>query len=303
MIYIEILIANFTPVCYNHLEVNPMSINYIYSRNELTFTHTIDATPNQEHFEMHAHSFYELYYFISGNGHYFIEGTEYPLQSGSLLLMRANETHKLTIESTTPYERISLHFPSSILLAIDPELKLLDAFNNRPIGTWNLYLPNELDCDVKTHLLGMVTQSKTEYRQRLAIVSRLGCLLYDINECFHKNRQHLPIEVANDTISQVIDFINANLMNAWNLSDLASQFFISKSYLNRKFKQVTGSTVWDYVLIKRLMIARETIRNGTPATLAFKSCGFNDYSTFYRQYKQRFGVSPNEDKINAMNAT
>ena len=81
-----------------------------------------------------------------------------------------------------------------------------------------------------------------------------------------------------------------------SLDLLAKRFFLSKSYLNQQFRQATGTTIWDYVLLKRLMQARSAIRSGVPATEAFRARGFNDYSSFYRRYKGRFGVAPNADR-------
>ncbi|MBO5783869.1 MAG: helix-turn-helix transcriptional regulator, partial [Clostridia bacterium] len=56
----------------------------------------------------------------------------------------------------------------------------------------------------------------------------------------------------------------------------------------------TGSTVWEYVTIKRLIRAREIIGAGTSPTEAAGACGFNDYSAFYRASRRQFGHSPRE---------
>ena len=47
--------------------------------------------------------------------------------------------------------------------------------------------------------------------------------------------------------------------------------------------------------IKRLTAAREKIRSGEAAQYAAESCGFGDYSTFYRAYVKYFGRSPKCD--------
>ena len=69
----------------------------------------------------------------------------------------------------------------------------------------------------------------------------------------------------------------------------------SVSQLNRVFKSATGFSVWEYITGKRLASARNLIRAGVPATHAFTSCGFNDYSSFYRLYVKKFGVPPKAD--------
>jgi AraC-like DNA-binding protein len=53
-----------------------------------------------------------------------------------------------------------------------------------------------------------------------------------------------------------------------------------------------GNTVYDYILSKRLILFNEKVKSGVPVVLASLDCGFNDYSSFYRLYKKRFGVCP-----------
>ena len=52
-------------------------ILYSYSENHVTIHHTIDRRPNEDDFPMHAHRHCELFYFISGNGYYTVEGVDY----------------------------------------------------------------------------------------------------------------------------------------------------------------------------------------------------------------------------------
>ena len=49
---------------------------------------------------------------------------------------------------------------------------------------------------------------------------------------------------------------------------------------------------WEYIVLKRLVLARSMILDGVPVSDAAKDCSFQDYSTFYRAFKQEFGISP-----------
>ncbi|MDD4699306.1 MAG: AraC family transcriptional regulator [Oscillospiraceae bacterium] len=273
-----------------------MSTLYTYSHNNLLISHSLDEHPDTNKFSMHAHDSNEIFYFISGHGKYAVEGNMYDLYPGCIMIMRANETHKLHIEPDLPYERIVINFAPSIIMPLDPEMHLLESFLDRPNGQWNRYSPDELDFDAGKYIKGMILPKESEYNQRLAITSRLICLLYDLSTHFHKTRQKETSNTPRDMIADVVDYINTNLFGDWNLDMLSAHFYISKSYLNRIFKNSTGCSIWNYVLIKRLMVARESIRNGTPITTVYRACGFNDYSTFFRRYRNHFGVSPKDDK-------
>jgi AraC-like DNA-binding protein len=45
---------------------------------------------------------------------------------------------------------------------------------------------------------------------------------------------------------------------------------------------------------RRLNLARREIFLGAKATAVYTQCGFSDYSTFYRAFKQEFGISPRQ---------
>ena len=61
------------------------------------------------------------------------------------------------------------------------------------------------------------------------------------------------------------------------------------------FKKSQGCTLRAYVMTKRLLWARQKIMEGALAGEVSYLCGFKEYSTFYRQYKKIFGVSPKMD--------
>ncbi len=57
---------------------------------------------------------------------------------------------------------------------------------------------------------------------------------------------------------------------------IEQNFYFSRSYLNRIFKKATGSTILDYVIVKRLMKARNLILSGKPAPAALL-CGITHF--------------------------
>ena len=58
---------------------------------------------------------------------------------------------------------------------------------------------------------------------------------------------------------------------------------------------MTGTTVWDYILTKRLIAAKDMLMNGYRPNIVSEKCGWEDYSAFYRAYKLHFGVAHKED--------
>lgn len=266
-----------------------------YHDDDLHIHHTCDEIPLQSGFVLHAHRNYELYYFISGTGHYSVEGTEYPLTPGCLLVLRDGEVHTPHMYGKEPYERMSINFNPERMPALSEELRSL--FCNRPLGKDNYYLPGE-DChafiDACMRRLCQGGEDSNYKAHAETLLMNVLLELYRI-KCRGESEQVVkaPVPDSNaEIVSRIIGYINENLTTIENLDVLEQEFFFSKSYINRMFKRSTGSSVWDYIVLKRLLLSRTMLREGKQAGLVAAECGFSDYSSFYRQFKNRFGVSP-----------
>lgn len=265
---------------------------FSYRDEDLYCHHTVDPHPNSDEFTMHAHEGMEIFYFISGEGSYLVEGNLYPLAPHDILILRPAETHKLNISAEVPYERISIHFSLGWLRGVDPEGRLLQPFLDRPLGYGNRF-PGEMDpggdlrrifenfrfehiSDVPLNVMGRVLQLLTALSG-----------LYEAETLQPHPEQGLE--------RQLVSYVNDHLFEDISLQSVSDGFFRSRSQIGRIFHKATGSSLWEYVTIKRLMAARAMIQRGEPAGRAAASCGFSDYSTFFRAYKAQFGHAPRED--------
>lgn len=62
--------------------------------------------------------------------------------------------------------------------------------------------------------------------------------------------------------------------------------------MNKVFRKATGTTVFDYLLHKRITAAQQLLITGYSAQEAASQAGFGDYSSFYRAYTRINGHSP-----------
>ena len=264
---------------------------FSYRDGDLYSHHSLDRDPEPEGFSMHAHEWMEVLYFLSGSGSCLVEGTLYPLQQGDILLMRAAETHKVVISPDAPYERIAIHFSAGLLASLDPEGKLLRPFLERPLGRRNLY-PAAADPEGKLRaaLADFTLDGVADVR--LNLLGRLLVLLTGLAAAF--DREQGPVD-DHDLPGQVVAYVNRHLFEDISLQTVADRFYRSRSQISRIFRQATGSSLWDYVTLKRLLAARAMIQRGEPAGAACIACGFADYSSFFRAYRRQFGHGPKED--------
>lgn len=267
---------------------------FSYRDGELYSHHSLDPVPDPDAYPMHVHEMMEIYYFISGKGAYLVEGSAYPLEPGDIMIMRASETHRLTISPTEPYERIAIHFSPALLADIDPEGRLLRPFLERPLGQFNHYSIRDPRC---AQLQGVFREFTFEkiHDVRLNLLGRLLMFLTALNGAFDTSGSTY---IPQDTLpGQIVRYVNSHLFEQLSLQSVADHFYRSRSQISRIFHQATGSSFWEYVSIKRLLAARAMIQRGEKAGNAALVCGFADYSVFYRAYKNYFGHAPKDDAL------
>ena len=257
----------------------------------LTLGHRIINNPTQADFHMHAHNNHEIICFLSGDAEYFVEGNRYNMQRGDLVLMRKSESHYLITKSSATYERYVVNFDLPFLAEIDPDRQLLKTFEDRPLGKFNHYSAALFPDNRWVYYFEKMDQCPNKQGK----LSYLLALLQELSECYETVKNATQLERV-DPVAAVVSYINQNLTKELSLSLLCDRVYISKAHLNRIFKQSTGSTVWKYIVIKRLLMARELLYAGKEPTEVYTLCGFQDYTTFFRDYKKHFGVSPKHDQ-------
>ena len=184
----------------------------------------------------------------------------------------------------------------ALLEDLDPRGLLLHPFHDRELGENNQYEERAIDIRfIEACLLKMDKADPLTDYGYLLMRSNLYAALCEVYKGFQcVERLDLSNCASGDLMYEVIRYINQNLSADLSLPMLEKRFFISRQYLNQRFKKATGTTVWDYILTKRLILANQLMDEGEPATSAAFASGFCDYSSFYRAYKAKFQVSPRQ---------
>lgn len=253
---------------------------------------TLDPDPVNNS-PMHTHDHIEIYYFISGNCTYMIEGTAYLLKPHDILFKRPLEAHMLVINSRdVPYERVGISIPLELFRAIDPDNTLFEAMMSRPLGTGNRFTSADFGHNLCTEMMNRLANNGGNM-DRTEILS---ILLFVSSEASRVLRHKRVAGRPSDVSTRLIDYVNEHLFSDISLEAVSNAFFLSQSQINRLFKANTGSSLRQYITVKRLLTARDRIRSGVSAVEACFSCGYNDYSAFYRAYIKQFGHPPQDDK-------
>jgi YesN/AraC family two-component response regulator len=96
-------------------------------------------------------------------------------------------------------------------------------------------------------------------------------------------------------IRKAINFIDFNYAEQITLDKIAESVSFNYAYLSSQFKKETGSTVIDYINMKRIQKA-VTLLSTTTLSIGeiAEKCGFVDDTYFTRVFKKKQGVSPRE---------
>ena len=274
-----------------------MSDFFHYYYDRLWIDHNFSPDPHKETLYMHAHDMLEIFYFISGDVEFSVEGNIYKLEPDDIIIIRSAEVHCIKTNPGVPYERVTIHMYPTYFSKFCPEYKeLLAPFFQRRVGIYNQYRGSQFASNHwKECLNAILTSSKESFNERLYIDANLLSFLVELNLAYSKRDLSEEKTEINELSLKIINYINNNLFTPISVHSISEKFHVSEAHLNRIFNKATGSPVWKYIRVKRLIAAREQICAGVPAMDACMSCGFGDYSAFFRAYKAMFSSTPQED--------
>lgn len=234
----------------------------------------------------HFHNDYEILYFVKGDVHYFIEGVDYWLTNGGLLLIPPGVLHGIKECGDGAYERCVINIQEST--------DELTSTLVKRVFEGERYYTNASEFGIQQAIEELLESDDCGVECAAAVY--IQALLLKILKMKAKTKGAVPVISVSKAVADIIEYINENFTEKITLDELSAKFFISKHHLNKTFKKGTGVTVLEYIIVKRIYHAQAMIKRGVPATQAAELSGFSDYSSFYKAYVKRFEHSPMKDK-------
>lgn len=248
---------------------------------------------------IHHHDFYEVIYVMEGEFSSLVDNRTYHLKKGDFLLIPRNVMHNYHyVEGKHERSRrIVLWISKGMLERLgDGEMELEGCF---PEGGDCAYhfplhyeeiLRNLLVKAVMTEipdLNGVEGKHIFDKAQLMLFFLYLNALCAGDSFYFAKEES-----VHHELVQKVNEYIEAHMSEAILLEELAESVHMSKYYFLRRFKELTGLTVHSYLNNKRLIRACEELKKGIPVGEVWGVCGFMDYSSFLRNFRKEYGMSP-----------
>ena len=248
----------------------------------------------------HYHDFDKITFFLGGKVTYMVEGVTYFLKPWDILLVQHNLIHKPIIDVSEPYERVVLWLGEEWLASRSQAgAKLAACFDITREQGFHLLRPDgerRMEYMQTIQHLGEALRAKGFGSKQLADIL-CQKLLIDINRdllAANTAKEETDSYRVDPKMEEILRYISSHLKEDLSVDTLAQNFYISRYYLMHRFKDVTGYTLHQYIIQKRLFKAGELIRAGAPIMKAAEEAGFSEYSTFLRAFQNTFHMSPKE---------
>ncbi len=239
------------------------------SAPKLRYCERFDDASRMWNFSRHSHPYIELMYFMEGEGGLEASGTRMSANLYDVVVYPANWEHQ---EEPARERRREI-----ICLWIDlPELKLDE-----------LIRVHDYDNSLGRMFSGIHREAKRERPEPLVLELYMKLLLTVLLrgrvEAFEKRTP----------LSYVFQYISQHFAEPITLGQLAELEHISKSYLSRQFKRLTGQTVISYLNRQRIETAKQLLSGSTESVNEIAcQVGFESPKYFYRAFRNLTGESP-----------
>lgn len=248
--------------------------------------------------EVHHHDFYEVYFLLSGTVSYWVEGRIIRMNPGDILFINPMELHRPMPDPTQPVcERFVLWIDGEYLKKLStPQLQLNSCFDSTRPGYSHRIRPSGAERAALTARMGELVQES--YSKDLGSdLSAQGILLQLIVQLNRLARQTQGIredEQLSELVQGAMAYIGEHIHTSLSLEEIAGHLFVSKYHLSHAFSGEVGISVYRYIMLRRLLLARQLLMAGESAGQVCRACGFSDYTAFYRAFKSEYGISPRE---------
>lgn len=238
----------------------------------------------------HSHRRIELWCLLQGRASMMVEGTEYPLSPGDLVILRPGEVHTPVVDDSVPFGRAGVVFDPALFDTLCENDSLWEPAYNREPGTRNLYRAQDLDRDIRYYYNQMRKPGKDS---RLNVMLNILLIMRHIQSAYA--RKEFSEGIAGEPAQKILQYIGSHLNEELSLQSICQALFISSAQLERTVKKATGVSVGKYIAAKRMSLARDLILNGQRPTQICAACGYPNYASFFRAYTKYFGHTPKQE--------
>lgn len=218
---------------------------------------------------------------LSGQGRIQVGAQSHAARQGDVFLLPAGHYHEVSAHPEHPerWRYIWLNISGGWFLRMLEAYRLLSRYVIRDSGAESLFREA---VDIAVHRTAEQAQSELQVLLMRMIVR--------FSDAMRKSGE--PFSSAVQTIKQYLD---NSILRAFDPAELASRTGLSSRQMNRLFKRETGSTVYSYLLDRKIESAKLMLLDTElPISAIGDRLGYGDPHYFSNLFQSKTGVRPSQ---------
>ncbi len=279
------------------MDIKNFVLSYYKNSSEDFHIHRVEKSVEAQ--KPHTHDYFQIYYVISGSLEHFVENESSILLQGNMFIIPPKALHFIAPNENTVFYSFSF-MPSFISgkngagSLVEGFLKTLQTEKIHPkvlINSENVfYVEGIMEHILREFLEKPIGYKDTVRAYSLVLLTILARNYFETKEdsakyAFKSNKQF---------VLHCIDYIEKNYTDDLSLEEMLKHSGMSRGNFCTLFSELTGHSFNSYLNLCRIKKATEYIDRGYKITSIYGLCGYNDFSTFFRNFKKVMGISPNE---------
>lgn len=251
-------------------------------------------------YAQHFHDSYEIAYYVKADIKCFVSDTLVEIRDGDILFIKEFDIHKFFYNDDVAYIRYNIHFKQTFIADLLKSLKIdsVDRLLNRSPSiklTPTLQQKAEIESILKLSHGNLNSQplSQVYLIALLDLIHKIGTVNKPVQ--YHSQKDQI--------VKDIIKYVDQNYMSSIDLVLLEKQLHLSKYYLCHTFKEITQTSINQYVQLRRASEAQKMLiyTNKTISDICYE-CGFQNEQHFYRVFKKIANTTPARYRVTMMEA-
>ncbi len=285
------------------MDIKNFVLSYYKNSADDFYVHRVEKAVEAR--KPHTHDYFQIYYVLRGKLLHYVEKDYSSLSIGDMFIIPPGVKHYIDPEEGAAFyvfsfmpdyfgeqnvsNKLALNFLKSLqinaqkgirpkIVVPDDELftvenifeRAIKEFSNKPFGYSET---------IRAYALLLVSLVARHYFESVGA---------EISNHFETSREY---------VLYCVKYIEENFTENISLEDITHRFAMSKSCFCKLFAEITGHSFNNYLNMCRVKKSTEYIKEGYKITAIYGLCGYNDFSTFYRNFKKIMGISPAKYKL------
>ncbi len=234
----------------------------------------------------HNHPFCEILYVFSGEGVVTVDGKEYDVVAGDIIVYNPYTVHN---ERTAGASGLEFGFfgitnfqicnlPVDCLIERDSSPVL---HSGKAQSIFDFYFNSLIN---EVHGAEHYSDLMTKYWARMILIEILR--VANISEAKF---------VTNAIFTRIHQYVTKHFAEIESMDKICEELKISKYYLSHVFKNYMGVPPMQYITSQRIAYAKRLLQEtDMTATAVGEACGYRDHVLFFKNFKKLEGVTPIE---------